>query len=165
MRRIRIAVVAALIAIMTMASVTPALAKVGDVYICRVNGLRVHAKANGSSDVIGKLNKGDKVVHKATKNGGWWKIQTVDGDHIGFAYRSYFKPAGNIVKKNAYYRVYKISKATVRSGPRAISDKVATVKRGTQVQLLGKKNNWAYVKGSNGSKGWIQMKYLKYVNG
>lgn len=140
---------------------TPAYAKVGETYASRVSGLRLHAKPDGQSEVVGRLHKGEKVVHKATSK-TWWKVMAKDGTE-GYVFRDYLKPLVQTIKKNAYYTVYKTSKLTVRNGPRASSDKLGTIKRGTVVRLGSKQGGWGLVKLSNGKKGWVQVKYLKYL--
>lgn len=142
---------------------SPALAKVGQTYASRVGGLRVHSKASGSSEVVGKLARGEKVIHRGTSK-GWWRIETASGA-TGYVYRTYLKAVGQTWKKNAYYKVYKTSKATVRQGPRAQAAKAGTLKRGTTVQLVGKQGNWGQVKLSNGNRGWVQLKFLTYSRG
>lgn len=163
-RGFRRAAVALLVMVLTFTVyVSPALAKVGQTYVSRVGGLRVHKGPSGSTDVVGKLARGEKVIHRGTSK-GWWRIENSDGDS-GYVYRTYLKPVGQSWKKNAYYKVYKTSKATVRQGPRAQASKLGTVKRGTTVQLLAKQGNWGQVKLSNGNKGWVQLKFLTYSKG
>lgn len=141
----------------------PALAKVGQTYQSRVAGLRVHKSASGKSEIVFKLSKGQKVIHKATTK-GWWLIKTTDGNE-GYVYRTYLKQAGKPIKKNAIYKVYKITNLAVRKAPRSAADKLGSIRRGTNVQLKNKRGNWGYVKLSNGNTGWVQLKYLQYVKG
>ena len=141
----------------------PASAKVGQTYQSRVQGLRVHQSPKGSSDIVFKLQKGQKVIHKSTSN-GWWKIKTTDGQ-VGYVYRTYLKLFGNPIKKNAYYKVYKITNLAVRKAPRTAASKLGTVRRGASVQLKNKRGSWGYVKLSNGNTGWVQLKYLQYLRG
>ena len=91
-------------------------AKVGQVYVSRVNGLRVRRKP-GSTEVITKLSKGEKVIHKGTDS-GWWKIKTKDG-YTGYVYRTYLRAASQKLVKNGYYKIYKASRVTLRQAPRA----------------------------------------------
>lgn len=160
-RRVAVAFFAMVLTFTACAS--PALAKVGQTYVSRVGGLRVHKSPSGSSAVVGKLARGEKVIHRGTSK-GWWRIENSDGDS-GYVYRTYLKPVGQTWKKNAYYKVYKTSKATVRQGPRAQASKLGTIKRGTTVQLVSKQGKWGQVKLSNGNKGWVQLKFLTYSKG
>ena len=58
-----------------MTAFSPALAKVGRTYVSRVNGLRVRTKGMSGSPVIGKLYRGQKVIHRGSSR-GWWLIET-----------------------------------------------------------------------------------------
>lgn len=158
-RRFRRIAAALFVLVLTLsACISPAFAKVGKTYASRVEGLRIHEKANGGSAQIGRLTRGQKVVHLASSK-GWWKIQTADGKK-GYVYNSYLKPVEPTWVKNGYYKVYKITKATLRSGPRSEAAKSGELKRGTIVRLLSKQGNWGKVKASSGKSGWVQLKYL-----
>ena len=152
------------VAVLLLSSVSLTVsAKVGQMYVSRVGGLRAHEKALGASPVIFKLSKGEKVEHLATAN-GWWQIKTASGQ-VGYVYRTYLKSVGNPIKKNAFYKVYKTSNLTVRKAPRSIADKLGTIKRGTSLQLKAKRGNWGFVKLKNNRSGWVQLKYLSYLRG
>ncbi len=155
----------AVLVALTLVSVftVPAFAKVGQTYESRVQGLRAHAGPNGTSEIVFKLEKGEKVIHKATSK-GWWFIKTKDGKE-GYVYRTYLKATGNPIKKDALYKVYKITNLAVRKAPRSAADKLGTIRRGTTVQLKNKRGDWGYIKLSNGKQGWVQLKYLSYVSG
>ena len=160
-RGIQRAVIAFFILTLTLTAWAPAMAKVGQTYASRVSGLRVHKGPSGTSDVIGKLSKGEKVIHRGT-SGGWWKVENANGAE-GYVYRTYLQQVTPTWKKNAYYRVYKTSRATVRKGPRSQAGKLGTVKRGTTVQLVAKQGDWGKIKLSNGNTGWVQLRFLTFV--
>ncbi len=162
-RGIQRAVIAFFILTLTLTAWAPAMAKVGQTYASRVNGLRVHRRPSGTSEVIGKLSKGEKVIHRGTSS-GWWKVENASG-HVGYVYRTYLKQITPTWKKNAYYRIYKTSRATVRKGPRSQAVKLGTIKRGTTVQLVAKQGNWGRVRLSNGNSGWVQLRFLTYSRG
>ncbi|MEA4897398.1 SH3 domain-containing protein [Bacillota bacterium Meth-B3] len=155
----------AILAALVMLSLLPlpASAKVGQTYKSRVQGLRVHKAPSGDSEIIFKISQKQTVIHKATVK-GWWKIKTADGKE-GYVYRTYLKAAGNPIKKNAIYKVYKITNLTVRKAPRSIADKLGSIRRGTQVKLQNRRGDWGFVKLANGKGGWVQLKYLNYVRG
>ena len=162
--KVRRALSAVLVALVMLSLLPlPVSAKVGQTYKSRVQGLRVHKAASGDSETIFKISQKQVVTHKATVK-GWWKIKTADGRE-GYVYRTYLKAAGNPIKKNAIYKVYKITNLTVRKAPRSIADKLGSIRRGTQVKLQNRRGDWGLVKLANGKSGWVQLKYLNYVKG
>lgn len=162
-KRITRALAALFIMLLTFSSCAPAFAKIGETYVSRVGGLRVHKSASGSSEVVGKLKKGERVIHRGTAK-SWWKIETASGG-TGFVYRSYLKAVEPTWKKGAYYEIAKTSRAVVRQGPRSQATKIGTIKKGTTVQLVAKQGNWGRIKLSNGNKGWVMLKFLSYQKG
>ena len=156
-----VCVVFLLVFTMTAAAV-PASAKVGQTYVSRVQGLRVRRQP-GSTDVITKLKKGQKVIHKGTSS-GWWLIKTEEG-YTGYVYRTYLKSLAQKIVKNGFYRIYKANNVTVRKAPRSTADALGTLKRGTTVQLKAKSGDWGLVLTGAGNKGWVQLKYLQYLRG
>jgi uncharacterized protein YgiM (DUF1202 family) len=50
----------------------------GKIYKSTENGVRIRQKAQSGSTIIGKLKKGEKVIHLSTKN-NWWRIKTAKG--------------------------------------------------------------------------------------
>lgn len=144
-----------------MAAFSPALAKVGRTYVSRVAGLRIRSKPVMYSPVIGKLSRGQKVIHRGSHR-GWWLIETNKG-FKGYVYHTYLKPAEPQWIRNANYRIYKTTRAVVRSGPRPEAEKLGTIKRGTVVKLKAKQGNWGKIRLGVRS-GWVQLKFLSFVS-
>jgi uncharacterized protein YgiM (DUF1202 family) len=143
-----------------MTAFSPALAKVGRTYVSRVNGLRVRTRGMSGSPVIGKLHRGQKVIHRGSSK-GWWLIETSKGLR-GYVFRTYLKPVEPQWIRNANYRIYKTRRAVVRRGPRPAADKVGTIQRGTVVKLTGKQGNWGKIR-VGARSGWVQLKFLSFI--
>ncbi|MPN39244.1 hypothetical protein SDC9_186772 [bioreactor metagenome] len=97
----------ALIASMALAPLN-ALAEKGKIYKSTENGVRIREKPQSGSAIIGKLKKGEKVIHLSTKN-NWWRIKTSNG-LSGYVFPSNLK----------YYRTYDVGKIYRASSSKGI---------------------------------------------
>lgn len=148
-----------LLAVMlTVLAPSAAWAAKGKVYVCIGDGVRVRQKPVSGSQVVGRLSKGEKVVHVSTYK-GWWKIRTSD-NRTGYVYGSYLRP-NNVIKVG---KTYKAKTSNVKIYAKANTNSTVRTKMGrnTVVVLLARKGNWGMVRvASSGRVGYVQLKYLQ----
>ena len=147
----------ALIASMALAPLN-ALAEKGKIYKSTENGVRIREKPQSGSAIIGKLKKGEKVIHLSTKN-NWWRIKTSNG-LSGYVFPSNLK----------YYRTYDVGKIYRASSSKGIkvykkaaskSGVKGTLTRRYTVVLLAKSGNWGLIRVvKNGKVGYVPLKNL-----
>lgn len=136
----------------------------------RVTALNVHSSPSTSGAVIGSLSKGQKVVVLGHSN-GWVKVQLPDGS-VGWVLASYTKghasssAAGSSSVKSSTTRSSTVKASStkkttsgiavnVRRSPSLNAAVVAVVSSGGSYTILGWSHNWAHVRLSNGTTGWI----------
>jgi uncharacterized protein YgiM (DUF1202 family) len=139
--------------------VSSAYAAKGKIYRATAGGVRIRLKPQSGSEVIGKLKKGEKVLHVSTKN-NWWRIKTASGQ-TGYVFPSnlkYYKTydVGQIYRANASKGMKVYSKANTKAKVRGtLSNKYTVV-------LLAKKNNWGLIRViKNGRVGYVPLQSLK----
>jgi uncharacterized protein YgiM (DUF1202 family) len=135
-----------------------AAAEKGRIYKSTDNGVRIREKAQSGSAVIGKLRKGEKVIHLSTKN-NWWRIKTASG-LTGYVFPSNLK----------YYRTYDVGKTYRASSTKGIkvykkassnASVKGTLTRQFTVVLLAKSGNWGLIRViKNGKVGYVPLKNL-----
>ena len=135
-----------------------ALAEKGKIYKATEGGVRIRAKAQSGSTVIGKLKKGERVVHLSTKI-RWWRVKTTNG-LIGYVfptnlkyYRSY--DVGKIYRASSSKGVKVYKKASSSSGVKG------TLTRKYTVVLLAKSGSWGLIRViKNGKVGYLPLTSL-----
>lgn len=135
-----------------------AAAEKGKIYKATESGVRIREKAQSGSAVIGKLKKGEKVIHLSTKN-SWWRIRTSKG-LVGYVFPSNLK----------YYRTYdvgKIYRASSSTGVKVYkkasssSGVKGTLTRKYNVVLLAKSGSWGLIRViKNGKVGYLPLTSL-----
>ena len=135
-----------------------AAAEKGKIYRSTDGGVRIREKAQSGSTIIGKLKKGEKVVHLSTKN-GWWRIKTAKG-LIGYVFPSNLK----------YYRTYEVGKLYKASSSKGVKVyKKASASSGVKgkltrsytVVLLAKSGSWGLIRVvKNGKVGYLPLTSL-----
>jgi uncharacterized protein YgiM (DUF1202 family) len=133
-------------------------AEKGKIYRATEGGVRIREKPQSGSTVIGKLHKGEKVIHLSTKN-NWWKIKTSSG-LTGYVFPSNLK----------YYRTYSVGNLYKASSSKGVkvykkaSSKAAvkgTLTRKYTVVLLAKSGDWGLIRVvKNGKVGYVPLKNL-----
>jgi uncharacterized protein YgiM (DUF1202 family) len=135
-----------------------AAAEKGKIYKSTENGVRIREKAQSGSTVIGKLKKGEKVIHLSTKN-NWWRIKTSYG-LTGYVFPSNLKyyrtyDVGSIYKASSSKGVKVYKKASTNGGVRG------TLTQKYSVVLLAKSGDWGLIRViKNGKVGYIPLKSL-----
>ncbi len=135
-----------------------AFAAKGKIYKATTGGVRIREKAQSGSTIIGKLKKGERVIHLSTKN-RWWRVRTTNG------------LTGYVFPTNlAYYRTYNVGKIYRASSAKGVKVyKKATAKAGVKgtltrkysVVLLAKKGNWGLIRViKNGKVGYLPLNSL-----
>lgn len=133
-------------------------AEKGKIYKATDSGVRIREKPQSGSTVIGKLSKGQKVIHLSTKN-RWWKIKTAAG------------LTGYVFPTNlTYYRTYDVGRLYKASSTKGVkvykkaSSKAAvkgTLTRKYTVVLLAKSGDWGLIRVvKNGKVGYVPLKNL-----
>ena len=112
---------------------------------------------NGSSDVIGTLKIGTKVLYWGDKAGQMLKIMT-PGGKTGYIYQGNLKTYGAMQASQIYLTksntaVYK------RSGSKMV--RKGTVGADVPVVIYALKGDWAYVKGLTGASAYVKTSALK----
>jgi uncharacterized protein YgiM (DUF1202 family) len=135
-----------------------AAAEKGKIYKATENGVRIREKAQSGSAVVGKLKKGEKVIHLSNKN-NWWRIKTSKG-LIGYVFPSNLK----------YYRTYDVGKIYRASSSKGVKVyKKASTSSGVKgkltrkysVVLLAKSGNWGLIRVvKNGKVGYLPLSSL-----
>lgn len=155
-------VLAAVLLLSLLFAAIPAAAKVGQVYYTVIDGLNVHEKANGKSEVLGVLHRDDPVIHLSTRN-GMWRVRAKGGE--GFVKPRTQQGDPNLTleafEQEGVYKIKGISHAPVRVEADKSSKKIGTFKRGTLVQLKRLSGYWGYVHDKTGNAGWVRLKFLK----
>ncbi len=133
-------------------------AEKGKIYRSTESGVRIREKPQSGSQVVGKLKKGEKVIHLSTKN-NWWRIKTSNG-LVGYVFPSNLK----------YYRTYDVGKIYRASSSKGIkvykkatskSSVKGTLTRKYTVVLLAKSGNWGLIRViKNGKVGYVPLKNL-----
>jgi len=133
-------------------------AEKGKIYKATDSGVRIREKPQSGSAVIGKLSKGQKVIHLSTKN-QWWKIKTAAG-LTGYVFPTNLK----------YYRTYDVGRLYKASSAKGVkvykkaSPKAAvkgTLTRKYTVVLLAKSGDWGLIRVvKNGKVGYVPLKNL-----
>ena len=135
-----------------------AAAEKGKIYKSTENGVRIREKPQSGSTVIGKLKKGEKVIHLSTKN-NWWRIKTSYG-LTGYVFPSNLKyyrtyDVGSIYKASSSKGVKVYKKATTKASVKG------TLTRKYTVVLLAKSGNWGLIRViKNGKVGYVPLKNL-----
>lgn len=130
----------------------------GKIYKATDNGVRIRQKAQSGSTIIGKLKKGEKVIHLSTKN-NWWRVKTTKG-LIGYVFPTnlkYYKTydVGKIYKANSTKGVKVYKKANTASGVKG------TLKPKYKVVLLAKSGKWGLIRViKNGKVGYLPLTSL-----
>lgn len=146
-----------LVASMALAPLGAAAEK-GKIYKATDHGVRIREKAQSGSAIIGKLKKGEKVIHLSTKN-HWWRIKTAKG-LIGYVFPSNLK----------YYRTYDVGKIYRASSTKGVKVyKRASTSSGVKgkltrkytVVLLAKSGSWGLIRViKNGKVGYLPLSSL-----
>jgi uncharacterized protein YgiM (DUF1202 family) len=147
----------------------PAVTSQKGLVASKVAALNVHSGASTSSAVIGSLVKGEKVVVLARK-GDMVEIRLPNGT-TGWVAASYLKGNGITTTNATASGANGVSTAAktstsaktttsgvavhVRQSPSLNAGIVATLSKGGSYTILGWSNNWAHVRLSNGTTGWI----------
>jgi uncharacterized protein YgiM (DUF1202 family) len=146
-----------LVASMALAPIGAAAEK-GKIYRATENGVRIREKPQSGSAVVGKLKKGEKVIHLSTKN-NWWKIKTAKG-LTGYVFPTNLK----------YYRTYEVGKIYRASSTKGVkvykkastaSGVKGTLTRKYNVVLLAKSGSWGLIRVvKNGKVGYLPLTSL-----
>jgi uncharacterized protein YgiM (DUF1202 family) len=146
-----------LVASMALAPIGAAAEK-GKIYRATENGVRIREKPQSGSAVVGKLKKGEKVIHLSTKN-NWWKIKTAKG-LTGYVFPTNLK----------YYRTYEVGKIYMASSTKGVkvykkastaSGVKGTLTRKYNVVLLAKSGSWGLIRVvKNGKVGYLPLTSL-----
>ena len=116
------------------------------------------SKAGGSSsDVIGSLKNGTKVIYSGKKSGQMLYVTAANGKS-GYVYQGNLKNYGAVNVRQIYVTtsstgVYKKSSGSMR--------KVGTVSAGIPVVVFSTSGNYAYVRNLSGKTAYIPMSALK----
>lgn len=135
-----------------------ALAAKGKIYKAITNGVRIREKPQSGSLIVGKLMKGDKVIHLSSKN-SWWRVKTSSG-LIGYVFPSnltYYRTydVGKIYRASSSSGVKVYKKASTSSGVKG------TLTRKYTVVLLAKKGKWGLIRViKNGKVGYVPLTSL-----
>lgn len=135
-----------------------ALAEKGKIYKSTDNGVRIREKPKSGSTVIGKLQKGEKVIHLSTKN-SWWRIKTSKG-LTGYVFPSNLKyyrtyDVGRIYRASSSKGVKVYKKAAAKSGVKG------TLTKKYKVVLLAKSGKWGLIRViTNGKVGYVPLSNL-----
>lgn len=130
----------------------------GKIYRATEGGVRIREKAVSGSMVIGKLKKGEKVIHLSTKN-NWWRIKTAKG-LIGYVFPTnlkYYKTydVGKLYKASSAKGVKVYKKASTASGVKG------TLNQKYKVVLLAKSGKWGLIRViKNGKVGYLPLSSL-----
>ncbi len=136
--------VAATIAISTF--ITPISGSVAEATTVKAkSNVNIRSSASAYSKKVGYAQSGAIAKYLGTSN-GWYKVSI--GGKIGYTSSSYW--AGSTV--NATGNV------NMRSKPNGSATKLAYIKRGTEVKVLGRNGNWLYIE-YNGKKGYSSKTY------
>lgn len=150
---------AAMLAALFALSPVGASATVGKYYVANGSGVRIRETPVSGSAVVGKLKKGEKVVHLGTK-GGWWRIRTSDNT-TGYVYRSYLS-SYNAIKVGKLYRPKSSKGMKVYARPNAKAAVKGKVSKNTTCVLLARKGSWGQIRVvSSGKVGYVPVKYLQ----
>ena len=123
------------------------------------NGVNIRAKASSSSKILGVANNGDKFEYKG-KSGKWVKV-AYDGD-VAFIHSSYLsltKGTDTTPPSTGTAYVVGVDAVNVRAKAKSSSKRLGALKKGTEVEIVGKSGKWTKIK-YEGSTAWVFSQYL-----
>jgi N-acetylmuramoyl-L-alanine amidase len=145
-------------------------ASVAGSYIVNADNLNVRSEPSKSADVIGKLNRGERV--EVTKESyGWYRIDA--GSVEGWVAGYYLKKASEA--KSGKASTAAIQKANhnlkqqgtvtadslrVREGPGTSHPVIAGLKQGDKLTVLKADNGWLNIR-VGGTTGWVSQAYVE----
>lgn len=121
----------------------------GEREIVRAEKLNVRKGPSVEEEKIGYLDRG-MVVEIIETNNGWEKIKLSD-EKEGWVSSNYTEKENGIVTA---------TKLNIRKGPSVNNDKLGTLEKNSQVQLLEEKDNWFRIKLENNYEGWVFGDYI-----
>ena len=122
------------------------------------NGVNIRAKASSSSEILGVAHNGDKFVVKG-KKGKWTKVSY--DDDIAYIYTSYLsisEGSGDTPEGTKAY-VAHTNSVNVRAKANSSSKKLGVLKKGDEVNVIGKSGKWTKIT-YEGGKAWVFTEYL-----
>lgn len=140
--------------------VTPCLAQARKdfPYLAEVisDNVNVRAGQNENFEKLGKLAKGEKVV-VVGRSYSWDKIK-LPSNCAAHVNESFLQNMGDGLAMSKGDRV------NIRAGRGTNFSVIGTLKKGTLVRILEQKDGWYKIEPVEGSYGWIQTSYLKFIS-
>lgn len=123
------------------------------------NNLRLRSGAGTNFEVLGALNKGDKVQIINTKD-NWYEVKTTFGK--GWVSKDYVQLEEG---QTAAQKLGEISATSlnVRSSPSEQSKIVGKLSKGKQITILSEQNGWMEITFNN-QKAWISSEFVKNIS-
>ena len=124
------------------------------------NGVNIRAKASSSSKILGEANNGDTFEVKG-KKGKWTKVAYDGGTaYIYTSYLSITKGTDSDTTPTTGDKAYvAVSKVNVRAKAKSSSKKLGVLKKGAEVNVIGKSGKWSKITYEDG-KAWVFTKYI-----
>ena len=123
------------------------------------DGVNIRAKASSSSKILGVAYNGDKFEYKG-KSGKWTKVG-YDGD-VAWIYSSYLtltKGTDSTPPSSGTAYVVGVDAVNVRLKASSSSKRLGALKRGTEVEIVGKSGKWSKIIYIDGTA-WVFSQYL-----
>lgn len=132
--------------------------------IVNVDGLNVRADSTTNSDIVGKLNSGDKVKI-IRENNGWYEISYESGSAwISAQYidKSTAETSASVSEERNISILH--DGTNIRKKPELESPVVGKAHAGEVYEVTGEKNNWYKIKTANGKTGYIASWIVSSTN-
>lgn len=113
--------------------------------------VNLRKSASASSDKVGEVRRGTYLKVTGSE-GNWYKVTTRSGA-TGYISKSY-------VSLGATGRT--VANLNVRQGAGSSTAKITTLAKGTSVTILSVDGNWAKIRYSKSSTGYVSIRYLNY---
>lgn len=120
-------------------------------------------------EAVGYLSDGQYIT--VTAKGGIWSEVMTSGGKVGYIKNVYIKGIGSqYADGTTYYSKsytgtvttkYSTSTVALRAGASTSCAKIANIKSGKKVTVIGKNGNWYLVKLSDGTNGFMSANYIK----
>lgn len=121
--------------------------------------LNVRSKPNAQSSITGKLTKNMKV-EIISEQGNWYKIRY--NNVTGWVSKQYItKAAAKSSSTSPQKGRITASSLNVRSGPSLHSKIVGTIKKGTEVEIIGANGDWYQIRYAKNKTGWASKRYIE----